>query len=656
MKDFNEDMLLRKFEEIHDYIYANEGLTPQQTLNEFIKVLFAKMYDENNKLGLFFISPEEYKVINNSQRNCFSNRIDELFSKTKKEYSTIFDSNEKINLTQNTLAFIVNKLHEIKLTESSKDAKGLAFQKFLSHKDKEANGQFFTPTPVIDFCVKFINPKAYETIIDPCCGSGGFLYSALNYIRENEALNLNEEIGKYIFGFDINKDIVKISKMKFLLEANINNNIEVQNSLDDADSLKVLISEKNPDCKCGIDNILTNPPFGASGKITNTSILARYKLGHKWIEKGNQYIVTNTLQSGQSSEILFVEQCLNLLKENGKMAIVLPNGHFENPSLNYLRQFIKTNAKILGIVTLPQETFIPYGTGIKTSLLFIQKKTHNFLEEDYNIFFGKITKLGYNGNKNASPTFKHDDNGNLIESNGQYVIDEDFSEVLNDYQEFLKNGFVKSNNSYSIKYSELKDRWDYNFYMPENKEFFMKFDGHSKKLSELVDIVKVKSSKLKNKAELVDYVELSDVNTKSFEIINSSKLKVFELPSRASFELKENDIITSVAGNSIGSEKHITALVNDEFQGAICTNGFRVLRNPKIDLYYLLYFFSTDMFRKQIKLYRTGAAIPTISDKDFSNILVYIPSENEITEIGDKVRLAFDLRKQSKSILNEIAI
>ena len=133
-------------------------------------------------------------------------------------------------------------------------------------------------------------------------------------------------------------------------------------------------------------------------------------------------------------------------------------------------------------------------------------------------------------------------------------------------------------------------------------------------------------------------------------------MKVFELPSRASFELKENDIITSVAGNSIGSEKHITALVNDEFQGAICTNGFRVLRNPKIDLYYLLYFFSTDMFRKQIKLYRTGAAIPTISDKDFSNILVYIPSENEITEIGDKVRLAFDLRKQSKSILNEIAI
>jgi type I restriction enzyme M protein len=175
-------------------------------------------------------------------------------------------------------------------------------------------------------------------------------------------------------------------------------------------------------------------------------------------------------------------------------------------------------------------------------------------------------------------------------------------------------------------------------------------------LGEIVDIVKTKSSKLKDKAAQVEYIELSDINTKSFEIINSSKMKVFELPSRASFELKEDDIITSVAGNSIGSDKHITALVSKDFNGAICTNGFRVLRNPKIDLYYLLYYLGTDLFREQIKLYRTGAAIPTISDKDFANILVYIPTDSEILEIADKVRLAFELRKQSSNILKGIKI
>lgn len=657
MKDFNEDMLLRKFEEIHDYIYANEGLTPQQTLNEFVKILFVKMYDENKLLSLFYISSDEYKNINTSSSNSFVVRISELFEKTKKEYSSIFESNDKINLAKPTLAFITNKLQDIKLTESSKDAKGLAFQKFLSHKDKEANGQFFTPTPVIDFCVKFLNPQANETIIDPCCGSGGFLYSVLNYLKENSSNNnLKFLIQNFIFGFDINRDIVKIAKMKFLLEENVQNNIEIQNSLDDFDKLKLFSSEKNQSCKDGFDNLLTNPPFGASGKITNKNILLNFKLGHKWIEKNDSYEVTDVLQTGQSSEILFVEQCLNLLKENGKMAIVLPNGHFENPSLNYLRYFIKCNAKILGIVTLPQETFVPYGTGIKTSLLFLQKKSKYAKDEDYDIFFGKITKLGYNGNKNASPNFKHDEFGNLLQLNGQYVIDEDFSDVLNDYNLFLKDGKIRTNNSYSIKYSELKDRWDYNFYMPENKVFFAKFKGHSKKISELIDIVKVRSPKLKNKAEQVEYIELSDINTKSFEIINSSKMKVFELPSRASYELEENDIITSVAGNSIGSEKHITALVNEDFKGAICTNGFRVLRNPKIDLYYLLYFFSTDMFRRQIKLYRTGAAIPTISDKDFSNILVYLPNDDEISKIADKVRYAFDLRKQSANILNGIAI
>lgn len=656
MTDFNEDMLLRKFEEIHDYIYANEGLTPQQTLNEFVKLLFIKMYDENKNLKLFFISSDEYKAINKTAKNSFLERINELFQRTKKEYATIFDSNEKINLSQNTLAFIINKLQEINLAESSKDAKGLAFQKFLSHKDKEANGQFFTPTPVVDFCVQFINPQLNETVIDPCCGSGGFLYSALNHIEKSNHKKRKELIHNCFFGFDINKDIVKISKMKLLLEENIENNIDTQNSLEDVDKLKLFASSRNEDCKNGFDNLLTNPPFGATGKITNNEILSNFDLGHKWIENNNSYEKTKVLQAGQTSEILFVEQCLKLLKENGKMAIVLPNGHFENPSLNYLRYFIKNNAKILGIVTLPQETFIPYGTGIKTSLLFIQKKSKNEKIEDYNLFFGKISKLGYSGNKNATPIFKRDNLGNLVIENNHYVIDEDFSEIINNYKTFLQEGKIQTNNSFSIQYSELKDRWDYKFYMPENKQFFSRFEGKSKRLGEIVDIVKTKSSKLKNKAEQVEYIELSDVNTKSFEIINSSRLRVFELPSRASFELKENDIITSVAGNSIGSDKHITALVNKEYNGAICTNGFRILRNPKIDLYYLLYYLSTDLFREQIKLYRTGAAIPTVSDKDFSNILVYVPNDDEILEIADKVKLAFELRRQSSNILKDIRI
>ena len=160
--------LLKKFEEIHDYIYANEGLSPQQTLNEFLKILFIKIVDENTNSHAFQISSEEYNLLKKGEScNTFIQRIKSLFDNTKDTYKDIFEEDEKIRLSNLSLGFIVNKLQEVSLTDSSNDAKGLAFQKFLSHKEKDGKGQFFTPEPVVDFCVKIINPQYGETVIDP---------------------------------------------------------------------------------------------------------------------------------------------------------------------------------------------------------------------------------------------------------------------------------------------------------------------------------------------------------------------------------------------------------------------------------------------------------------------------------------------------------
>ena len=170
------------------------------------------------------------------------------------------------------------------------------------------------------------------------------------------------------------------------------------------------------------------------------------------------------------------------------------------------------------------------------------------------------------------------------------------------------------------------------------------------RLGDIVTIVKTRSQKLKSRERIVDYVELSDINTHSFEIINSTTYAVHELPSRATYELKEGDIITGIAGNSVGTRKHATALVTAEFDGAICTNGFRVLRSPKINPYYLLYYLHSDLFLKQMMMYRTGAAIPNVSDSDLNNILVYLPEESKIEEIGNKIKETFELRKESRRI------
>ena len=126
------------------------------------------------------------------------------------------------------------------------------------------------------------------------------------------------------------------------------------------------------------------------------------------------------------------------------------------------------------------------------------------------------------------------------------------------------------------------------------------------------------------------------------------------MPSRASYEIKTGDIITAVAGNSIGTRKHATAYVTEEFNGAICTNGFRVLRNFKINSFYLLYYFQSDLFLKQVFMYRTGAAIPALSDYDFSNILIYLPSQNEIEKISSIIKKSFQLREISKNEIEKI--
>ncbi|NCO54881.1 MAG: N-6 DNA methylase [Bacteroidetes bacterium] len=645
-----EGNLLKKFEEIHDYIYANDGLSPQQTLEEFVKILFIKIFDENVNSKQFTVSTEEWNILKSGKINqALTERISNLFELTKQAYTDIFDSDDRIKLTAIALGFTVNKLQSISLLNSSQDAKGLAFQKFLSHHEKDSSGQFFTPEPVIDFCVEMMQPKPDEIIIDPACGSGGFLMSALKYLQKsNLELNTAKSISKQLYGLDINKSIARIAKMKLLLESNGKTNVICTNSLEDLDSLKLSVSQKD-----GFDIVLTNPPFGA--KITNTSILSKFDLGYKWSNYDKGFHKTKSVYSNQNAEILFIERCIQLLKEGGRMAIVLPNGNFENPSLEYLRYYIKLKAKILAIVNLPQETFIPFGTGVKTSLLFLEKDSPN-KNKQYLVFFGRVTKLGYQGNKNGTPLYQKDKYGQILkDSTGQPLLEEDFNAIVEAYKEFQNGNFIESDNAFSINYNELNGRFDFDFYSPENRKMFSNLDNvKTARLGDICDIVKIKSKKLKDQNSTIEYVELSDINTYSYEIINSTTYQVHELPSRASYELQEGDIITAIAGNSIGTRKHATALVTKDFEGNICTNGFRVLRNFKIDSYYLLYFLKSEVFLKQMFMYRTGAAIPNVSDNDLSNIIIHLPNDKLIEDISKKMKKAFELRQESRNQIESI--
>jgi len=608
------DNLLRLFEDIHNHLYANDGFSQQEALEEIIKILFIKIYDEKKKIYSFKINTKEYTEILEGEKNpSFLNKINYLKKESFNYFSSLFDIEEKLNLKATSLAYIVNKLQKVDLLNSASNIKGIAFQKFIHSSLRTGRGQFFTPEQVVKLCVDIIKPNIFEKILDPACGSGGFLTYVIRYVLEKEKPNNKqflEYVNRNIYGIEISRYAARLSKMMMILEGDGFSKIIQYDSLAEWSQLNYNINKNaNKDQESYeefFDVILTNPPFGTQGRIANKSILRNYELGYKWVYKNNKWNKTNEILKGQVPDILFLERCLQFLKPGGRLAIVLPNGNLENKSLGYVRQYFLEKARVLAVIKLPQETFIPSGTGVKTSILFLQK---NSLEDPKrkNIFFGEIKKLGYIGNKNGSTSYKKDIEGNILKNkNGESVIDEDVSKIVNKYNEYaisnnleIKNGHKQ--NYFLVNIDDIKTRIDLTFYKPKYRDLEKTLTKKGAlKLGEIVSLKKDKSLKLEKKDNMVEYIELSDVSIQYNEIINSTIMKVHDLPSRASYELRKGDIITAVAGNSIGTRKHVSALVGKDYDGAICTNGFRVLipNDEIVYIYYLLFYLKINKMKE----------------------------------------------------------
>lgn len=670
--------LFKVFGDIHNHIYANDGLSSQEAFAEVLKLLFIKVEDERNeeKKSKFYISEAERDEISNGRDDTFRKRIIELFDKAKKDYDDVFDESEKINLKTATLAFVVNKLQNLNLSKSDRDVKGTAFQKFVYSHQRGERGQFFTPDPIIRLCVEFLSPQKTEKILDPACGTGGFLVEAMKYVWRNNFSGIKdieqrkkkevEYAENHLFGIEINPLVAKVAKMRMILEDDGYSGIVNTNSLSNLNAIQKEFSKSTrlEDVKSTFDVILTNPPFGSQGKITSESVLRDFSLGYKWTtDSRGKRTASNQLQNGQVPEILFIERCLELLKDGGRLAIVLPNGDFENSSLDYVREFMNSKAKILAVVALPPETFIPHGTGVKASVLFCQKLSAEELENekqrDYSIFFAKITKVGYEGNKNGTTIYKKDHQGRIVEDeNGEPIIDEDISEIISSYSQFKDGGKLQSrNNVFTLRYSELNNRLDVEYYNPDYRKIRnLLSKGGAKKLGELVEIVTQKSRKLKNPELMIRYVELSDASPLHGELVSYSEIQVHEAPSRASYEIGDGDIITAVAGNSVGTKNHATAIVGKDFNGSICTNGFRVLKVKNINPYYLFAVLRSDIFLSQMFRLRTGAAIPSVSDEDLRNILIPVPTETEQKKMEKIVKEGLELRAKSRELLDSISL
>jgi type I restriction enzyme M protein len=423
-KDLEKPKNLKQvFDDIRNHLAGmTTGITRDEAIaQEIINLLFCKIYDEINT------PPEEqmrFRAGVEELAEQVKERIIGLFDEVRKEYDDVFDEGDRIKLDSESIVYVVGELQRFAITEAERDAIGDAFEVFIGPALRGTEGQFFTPRNVVKMAIEMLNPQIGEYIIDPACGSGGFLIVALEHVwkkldeeakrkgwsKEYLVGKRKELASKFIAGIDKDSFLAKVTKAYMAIIGDSRGGIFCENSL-------VPPLEWNPKTRQKIelgkfDVLITNPPFGAKIPVKGERILSQYELGFKWKfnKETQEWERTNKLQDSQPPQILFIERCLELLRPGGRMGIVLPEGILGNIGDGYIRKFILSEADILAIVDLPSETFQP-GTATKTCILFLRKK--NTKESTNKIFMAFASKVGHN--KRGKP-IKEDDLPLIAES------------------------------------------------------------------------------------------------------------------------------------------------------------------------------------------------------------------------------------------------
>ena len=457
LQNASGDNLLFAFKICHNHIYVNDGLQKQPAFFELLKVIFCKIEDERNIPNAleFYTTSEERS--NPDGQLTVQKRIAKIFERVKKKHRRIFDANDEIKLQPRSLAYIVSELQKYSLLNTDIDYKGKAYEEIVGANLRGDRGEFFTPRNVMKMVVEMINPKIDERVLDSSCGTGGFLVTAMTHVIHDLEQQFSKQMGAQkdkwtndetrafqervsemashnYFGFDINPDLVKATKMNMVMNNDGSGNILQTNTLlpphewtdDFKTSLAAGLGIKKTDLRNHttlgyFDVIVTNPPFGSKIPIKDKNILEQFELAHIWEldRKSGVWSKTARLQSSVPPEILFVERCVQLLKPGGRMGIVLPDSILGSPGLGYIREWLIKSTRIVASIDLNADTFQPHN-GTQTSVLFLQKKTaeqrdteeKNGVMADYNIFMAMVDKIGHD--KRGNPIFKRDQEGNEI--------------------------------------------------------------------------------------------------------------------------------------------------------------------------------------------------------------------------------------------------
>lgn len=450
--------------EMEDEVLASAGV---DSFEEIFKLIFAKLYDElicaNDKTA--------YLKFRNSGDTDFElkEKIQGLFDDAKKKWEGVFSEESKILLSPSHLAVCVSTLQDIKLFNNNLDVVDDAFEYLMSKAQKGEKGQYFTPRYVIDMCVKMMNPTVNDKIIDTACGSSGFtvhsIFKVWKEIRLAKGLEPGEDftasertaderdfVRDNVFAIDFDEKTVRVARTLNLIAGDGQTNVLHLNTLDYSRWNEITKQEEwndtynegfkklkklqpkggNDFSKFNFDLVMANPPF--AGDIKEQTILSHYELAKN--DKGKW-------QKKVGRDILFIERNLNFLKPGGRMAVVLPQGRFNNSSDKYIRDYIAERCRILAVVGLHVNVFKPH-TATKTSVLFVQKWDDKLCpkKDDYPIFFATMQKPSKDSS--GEKIYVKDEKGEIkLDSHNHFIVDHDLYNHDGMTQDGIAEAFIE---------------------------------------------------------------------------------------------------------------------------------------------------------------------------------------------------------------------
>lgn len=607
----NKEVLISTLKKCHQTLWGGGKLLPSEAFDELCKIIFVKIYDEANcKDG----EPYEFQTKTYEPNDKLYERICSLHKAQQREETNIFTDNIKIDAP--TLRTIVSHIEGINFSKTAPDEKGVAFEVFLGDFFKRQSGQYLTPRVIIDFVVQMMQPQSNERILDPACGSGGFLFRAMNHIRkemndhydnsEKRSEAQQDSTKKRLFGIEVNKEIAHVAKMNMIFHNDDHTNIIITDALEELDRIRERTGN-NEFKEQSFDLILTTPPFGAMLSLSENPYLEDYELWNQINKAGRKRPRKN-----QRIEILFIERIWDFLKPGtGRAAVIIPDGILTNSSLQEVRNFLLERFQIKAIVSLPQMAFAHFGASVKTSIIFLRRRDNGEKpSDDEAIFMASPELIGY------------DATGSITKNQ--------LPEVVRQYRTFEKNPkpspvktliSEKKPQCFGVRRGEVLERLDPKFII---------FGGHNLlvgiKTQNLGNLV-IKEPEHGSSEKVipmqhendVKYIRITDFDDEGIAPDNEF-MTVESVEDK--YLLEEGDILFAQSG-TVGK----TFIYTRDIGPAIFTRHcLRFRFDPSIVLPQYIYFCTkTDRYRRWVQSMQHPSVLPHISKEEFKSFTVPIP-------------------------------